>query len=193
MRRVEAITGPAAIDFFRERESQLREAGELLGNPQDPLGGARRAAEKLKEAGAGEQKAAAEALGQEANDLAAAAVDLSYADDPGRFALVAAKASSASDSKQLLDLANRVQSKLGGPAVVVLGGAFGAKAGLVALVSRDLVERGLSAADLIREAAPIIGGGGGGRDHMAQAGGRDPSKLDESLAAARAAIERELG
>ena len=55
------------------------------------------------------------------------------------------------------------------------------------------VERGLSAAELVREAAPVVGGGGGGREDMAQAGGRDPSKLDEALAAARAAIERGLG
>src|SRR5206468_7020082 len=50
VRRVEAITGPAAIDWFHEREDELREAGELLGSAQDPLGGARRAAERLREA-----------------------------------------------------------------------------------------------------------------------------------------------
>ncbi|MCW2987902.1 MAG: alaS, partial [Solirubrobacterales bacterium] len=56
----------------------------------------------------------------------------------------------------------------------------------------DAVGRGLSAATLVREAAAVVGGGGGGRDDMAQAGGRDPAKLAEALAAARAAIEREL-
>ena len=76
---------------------------------------------------------------------------------------------------------------------MALGGAEGDKVGLVALASKEAVERGLSAATLVREAAPLIGGGGGGRDDMAQAGGNDPAKLDEALAAARAAIERELG
>ena len=47
VRRIEALTGPAAIDWFRDRGAELREAGELLGSPQDPLGGARRAAEQL--------------------------------------------------------------------------------------------------------------------------------------------------
>ena len=47
--------------------------------------------------------------------------------------------------------------------------------------------------DVVRVAAPVIGGGGGGREEMAQAGGNDPAKLDEALAAARAAIERALG
>ncbi|MGN6276859.1 MAG: alanine--tRNA ligase [Solirubrobacterales bacterium] len=192
VRRVEAITGPAAIDWFREREAQLREAGELLGNPQDPVAAARRAAEQLKEAGAGAEKAQAEALGKEADELAGAAVELAGADGPVKLAQ--AKSGSAADAKQLLDLANRVQSKLGGEAViVVLGGDFGEKAGLVALASKDVAGRGFSAGSLIREIAPLIGGGGGGRDDMAQAGGKDPSKLDEALAAARAAVERELG
>ncbi|HVO55795.1 MAG TPA: alanine--tRNA ligase [Solirubrobacterales bacterium] len=191
VRRVEAITGPAAIDFFREREAQLREAGELLGNAQDPVAAAGKAAERLKEAGAAAQKAGAAALGDEAEALAGAPVEIAAAGEGVK--LVAAKSAAATDPKALLDLANRIQSKLGGVgAVVVLGGAFGEKAGLVALSSKDVAGR-VSAADLIREAAPLIGGGGGGRDEMAQAGGRDPEKLDEALAAARAAVERELG
>ena len=191
VRRVEALTGPAAIDWFREREAQLREAGELLGSPQDPVGGARRAAERLREAGAGEEQAQAEAIGEEADRLAGAGVDLGAGSKAGS-PWSAAKAGPA-DPKQLLDLANRVQSKLGGASAVVLGGADGEKVGLVALFSKDAVARGLSAAETIREAAAVVGGGGGGRDDMAQAGGSDPSKLDEALATARAAIERELG
>jgi alanyl-tRNA synthetase len=189
VRRVEAITGPAAIDFFREREAQLREAGELLGNPQDPVTAARHAAERLKEASAGAEKAQREQLGGEAEALESQAAEL-----PGGGALVAAvvEESLQANPKQLLDLANRVQSKLGQPSAVVLGGAFGGKAGLVALVSKEVVERGVSAGSIIREIAPIVGGGGGGRDDMAQAGGRDPSKLDEAISGARAAVEREL-
>jgi alanyl-tRNA synthetase len=55
-----------------------------------------------------------------------------------------------------------------------------------------VVDRGLSAAEVVREAAQIIGGGGGGRENVAQAGGRDASKLDEALASARQAIEAKL-
>jgi alanyl-tRNA synthetase len=192
VRRIEALTGPAAIDWFREREAQLREAGALLGSPQDPVGAARRAAERLREAGAGEERAQAQAIGEEADKLAGSGVDLAAGGSNGAITLVGAKAGPA-DPKQLLDLANRVQSKLGGASAVVLGGAEGEKVGLVALFSKDAVARGLSAAETIREAAAVVGGGGGGRDDMAQAGGRDPSKLDEALATARAAIERELG
>jgi alanyl-tRNA synthetase len=193
VRRVEALTGPAAIEWFREREERLREVGELLGSPQDPLSGARRAAERLREAGAGEEEAIREELTAEAARMADAEGDLVLRDAEGEVvALIDAK-SGAYDPKQLLDLASRVQSKLGGVPAVVLGGAGDSKAGLVALVSRDGVARGLSAAAIIREAAPVIGGGGGGRDDMAQAGGRDPAKLREALSVAREAIERALG
>ena len=76
VRRIEALTGPAAIDWFREREEQLREAGELLGAPQDPLAGARRAAERLREAGEGAQQAEKQLLGDEAKRLVGEATEV---------------------------------------------------------------------------------------------------------------------
>jgi alanyl-tRNA synthetase len=193
VRRVEAITGPAAIDWFRGREAELREAGELLGSAQDPVGGARRAAERLREAGAGAEAAAREQLGAEADRIAGGDHDFELRDSGGALVAVGDAKAKLSDQKQLLELANRVQSKLGEAAVVVLGGAFGEKAGLVVLVSKQGVEQGFSAGTIVREIAPLIGGGGGGRDDMAQAGGKDPAKLGDAIEAARAAIERELG
>jgi alanyl-tRNA synthetase len=186
VRRIEALSGPSAIDWFREREQRLREVGDLLGAPQDPLAGARRAAKRLREAGKGEQQAQKQLLGEEAERL------VGEADENGDLSVVVSRAPLA-DQRALLDLANRVQSKLGGDSAVVLGGAEGDKVALVVLVSKSAAARGLSAAELVREAAPIVGGGGGGREEMAQAGGKDPAKLDEALAVARAAIEREIG
>jgi alanyl-tRNA synthetase len=186
VRRIEAITGPAAIDFFREREGELREVGELLGNPQDPLGGARRAAERLREAQQGAEQGQRQLLGEEAKRLAAGAEEI------GGVKVVVA-ATELGDQRSLLDVANRVQSTLGGATALVLGGGEGEKVALVSLVSDEAVAKGLSAAALVREAAAVVGGGGGGRDDMAQAGGRDPSRLGEALAAARSAIEAKLG
>jgi alanyl-tRNA synthetase len=186
VRRIEALSGPAAIDWFRGREQRLLEVGELLGAPQDPIAGARRAAESLREAGKGAERAQKQLLGEEADRLVAEAVD-------ANGVTLAVSRAPLADQKQLLELANRVQSKLGGEAAVALGGAEGNKVALVALVSKGAVERGLSAAAVVREAAPIVGGGGGGRDDMAQAGGKDAGKLDEALAVARAALERAAG
>jgi alanyl-tRNA synthetase len=193
VRRVEALTGPAAIDWFREREEDLREVGKLFGSPQDPVAGARKAAGRLKEAGAGAEQAQREELSVEAARMVDGGADIVIRDAEGEaVALVDAKAGEGFDAKQLLELANRVQSKLGSQ-VVVLGGASDSKVGLVVLVSKDGVSRGFSANSIIREISPIVGGGGGGRDDMAQAGGKDPAKLPEALDAARSLIERELG
>ncbi|MBC7336972.1 MAG: hypothetical protein H5U01_11990, partial [Clostridia bacterium] len=71
-----------------------------------------------------------------------------------------------------------------GSAVVVLGAPAGEKVNLVATISKDLLERGLHAGQLIRQVAAITGGSGGGRPDMAQAGGRKPEKLPEALARA---------
>jgi alanyl-tRNA synthetase len=185
VRRIEALTGPAAIEWFRDGERRLREVGELLGSPQDPLTGARRAAERLRTAGEGAKQAAKELLGDEAERLVAAAEEV------GECNVVAAKVPLA-DQKQLLELANRVQSKLGGESAIALGGAEGDRVGLVVLVSKGAAGNGVSAAAVVREAAPVVGGGGGGRDEMAQAGGKDAAKLDEALATARRAIEAGL-
>jgi alanyl-tRNA synthetase len=186
VRRIEALSGPAAIDWFREREQRLEEVGELLGTPQDPTAGARRAAERLREAGKGAEQAQKQLLGEEAERLVA------EASEANGIRLAVSRAPLA-DQKQLLELANRVQSKLGGAAAVALGGGEGSKVALVVLVSKEAVERGLSAAKVVSAAAPIVGGGGGGRDDMAQAGGKDAGKLDEALTAARTALEEAAG
>ena len=185
VRRVEALTGPAAIDWFREREERLREVGELLGAPQDPLSGARRAAERLREAGEGAEQAARQVLAEEAERLVGTAEQI------GDLRIVTAEVP-LSDGKQLLELANRVQSKIGANAAVIVGRRGSGKTHLAALMAKEAVAQGLSAAVIIDEIAPIVGGGGGGRDEMAQAGGKNPEKLDEALAAARKAVEEAL-
>jgi alanyl-tRNA synthetase len=140
----------------------------------------------MEAVGEGEKRARKEQLAEEAERLTAAAEEV------GGLVLVIEQAPFG-DQKLLLELANRVQSKLGGPSAIVLGGGEGEKVGLVALVSKDATSEGVSAAAILREAAPVVGGGGGGREEMAQAGGRDFQKLGEALETARAAIGREAG
>jgi alanyl-tRNA synthetase len=185
VRRVEAITGPAAIDWFRERSDALTQAGAALGSPREPLRAAERAAERLKELERRAQEAERQSTGQDADELASTAAEI------GGMKVVTAQRDGV-DQRALLNLADRVKSKLGEGAVV-LGGANDGRVALVASFTGGAVERGLSAADIIRGAAEVIGGGGGGRDDVAQAGGRDPERLDEALSAAREAIERALG
>jgi alanyl-tRNA synthetase len=82
----------------------------------------------------------------------------------------------------LRNIADQMKAKLGS-AVIVLGSAGGDKVNLVAAVTPDLVAKGFHAGKLVKEAAARCGGGGGGRPDMAQAGGKDPSKLAEALEA----------
>jgi alanyl-tRNA synthetase len=77
--------------------------------------------------------------------------------------------------------------------VVVLGAGGEGKASLLVAATPGAVERGVKAGDVVRVAAKVVGGGGGGRDTMAQAGGRDAAKLPEALETARAEIARALG
>jgi alanyl-tRNA synthetase len=94
--------------------------------------------------------------------------------------------------KALPDLADRIKNELGDPAVVVLGMPGEGRVNLLVAATPGAVERGVKAGAVIKVAAQAVGGGGGGRDNMAQAGGKDPEKLPDALAAARAEIERAL-
>jgi alanyl-tRNA synthetase len=183
VRRIEALTGPEAIDYYRRRSDELAEAGGLLGSSRDPVAAARRAAERLAEL---EAKVAE--LGKQEAGAAAGELDESGEDVNGIRVIIG---NATGDQHQLLDLADRIKQQRG-DAAVVLGGAGDGKVALVASFSPSAVEKGANAVEVIREAAAIVGGGGGGRPEVAQAGGRDASKLDEALETARQAIHRAL-
>ena len=108
------------------------------------------------------------------------------------FALVVHAVGDGADADTLRTLAeetvNRLQS-----GVVILGGAGGGRVSLAVKVSKDLVARGLHAGNIVKEAARVAGGGGGGRPDFAQAGGKDPSKLAEALAAAERLVDETGG
>lgn len=87
---------------------------------------------------------------------------------------------SASDMDNLRGMVDELKNKLGS-AVIVLGSVDGEKVNLVAGVTKDLMDQGIHAGKIIKEVATRCGGGGGGRPDMAQAGGKDPSKLQEAL------------
>ncbi len=95
------------------------------------------------------------------------------------------------DAKALLAVLDQLKSRLAGSAILLAAAAEG-RVHLLVSVDPALVQRGLKAGAIVKLAAERVGGGGGGRDTMAQAGGRDPEKLDDALAAARTAIAAAL-
>ncbi|MBK5232825.1 MAG: alanine--tRNA ligase [Thermoleophilia bacterium] len=182
VRRIEAITGPDAIDWYRERSNELSEVGELLGEKRDPVGAARRASEQLAEAGRGARAAQDRQLDSAASDLS------EKVEKVGPVEVVIASVAVA-NPKQILAMAKSVQAAKPGAGAVLAGAdSESGKVGVVALFSVEDTSK-VSAAALIGEIAPLIGGGGGGSDEMAQAGGKNPDGLDAALDAARKHLE----
>jgi alanyl-tRNA synthetase len=187
VRRIEALTGPAAVELLRERDRLLGAvAATLRTRPEDApeavsaLAQDRRRLEKaLKDGGAqgGTSQVDVDALARQAEEIAGAQVLAATVD--------------VSDAKLLLDVADRVKGRLQ-EAAILLGTAADGRVHLMASVSPALVERGVKAGAVVKAAAQVVGGGGGGRDTMAQAGGRDPAKLGEAIDAGRKAIESAL-
>ena len=183
VRRIEAVTGPVATALFEERTARLRELSSLLKAPEGELPRAvERLGERVRELGKAGRGGAHD--GDTAKKLIESAQEI------GGVRVLAERVD-VPDAKALLALSDRVRQSLG-EAAVVLGSAVDGRVHLVANVAPAVVERGVKAGELVRGAAEIVGGGGGGRDTMAQAGGRDPARLDEAIATARTTIERTL-
>ena len=188
VRRIEAVTGPVAVELLREHDRLLGDvATQLRTRPQDTPDAVRKLAEERRRL---EKQLKAGA----SNGAADAHVDLdaliaSAGESAGATVLSAAV--DAPDAKTLLEIVDRLKGRLPG-AAILLGAAGDGRVQLVASVAPELVARGVRAGEVVKRAAALVGGGGGGRDTLAQAGGRDPERLGEALDAGRAAIEAAL-
>jgi alanyl-tRNA synthetase len=185
VRRIEAVTGPEAVTLLRNHDALIRAAaGELRTSPEQVPAKVAELQKALKDA----QKQASQGGGANgAVDVAA----LANAAEVVEGVKVLTSRVEVGDAKALLDATDRVKNAIG-DAAIVLGAVTDGKVALVASVAQPLVERGLKAGDLVKVAAEVVGGGGGGRPTLAQAGGRDPEKLDDALAAAAERIRSVL-
>jgi alanyl-tRNA synthetase len=186
VRRIEAITGPAGIELLRKHDRELADTAATLRT--SPEGVAELVAEREQRRRELEKQIRS---GAAAGDGAGAEQELVQRAQEIDGVRVLAEQSPVSEPKAMMDLADRLKNALG-DAAIVLGGTGEGRVHLVVAVTPAVVERGVKAGSVIKIAAQAVGGGGGGRDTMAQAGGRDPEKLPEALAAARAEIERVL-
>ncbi len=190
VRRIEALTGPAAVQLLREHDRELGEISTTLRTRPEGAAEAvrerelerRRLEKELDELRRG---GAAGNGGLDLDALAAQATELT-----GGARLLSATVE-IPDPKALPELVDRLKGKLA-EAAIVLGGERDGRVHLIVGVAPELVARGVKAGAVVKAAAAPVGGGGGGRDTLAQAGGRDPSKLPDALAAAGAAIEAAL-
>jgi alanyl-tRNA synthetase len=185
VRRVTAVTGPKAIAHTQQLANVVSELSERFKCRYDELpsrvealqGEIKKLQQQLKKGAAGD-------LAGTFDKLLAGATKL------GDVSVIVGEIPAGPDDA-IRTQVDRIK-QTAGSAVVVVGWVDDGKVGLLAAVSEDVIKKGLKAGDLIKQIAPIVGGGGGGRPNMAQAGGKDPSKLGEALTQAKMAIEKAL-
>ena len=180
LRRIEAVSGAAADELVASRLETLRSAAQLLGAPEDQVVARIEALQaRLRDAEKGGSRPSATRLD--------AAASLANAQVAGEARVIVDRFADA-DAAALRTLADDLRGATG-RFVAVVGGEQGGPSLLVA-ASRDLVGEGFDAAAIVREVAPLIGGGGGGRPELAQAGGKDLAGLEGALReGARLALE----
>jgi alanyl-tRNA synthetase len=186
LRRVEALTGLSAYRRVVEMRASLDQAGRVLKVPGSDVPGRIEALlERLGTLEKDIETTRSQRRGELAADMAAAAIKVED------VSLVAATAPDL-DVSALRQLALGVRDRLDGRSVIVIGAVHGGKGALVGLVSKDLVQAGISAAEIIGEAAAELGGGGSRDPELAQAGGPHGEKLDSAVDLARETAGRLL-
>jgi alanyl-tRNA synthetase len=174
VRRIEAVTGRHAYAYMDGQLELLKQAAAMLkSNVGDVPKRIEALNAQVKELGRDNESLQAKLGRIEAGSLETKA---KQAGD----VTVLATAVNAGSMEALRGIADELKAKLGS-AVIVLGAASEDKVNFVVSVSPDLVQKGFHAGKLIKEVAAVCGGGGGGRPDMAQAGGKEPSKLNEAL------------
>ncbi|MEX0709750.1 MAG: alanine--tRNA ligase [Chloroflexota bacterium] len=184
LRRIEAVSGAAAEELVAGRLDLLRTAAQLLGAAEDQVPARIEALQtRLREA----EKAAKGSGGSGATPRLDAAAALAGAQAAGEAKVIVERYPEA-DGAALRALADDLRASTGRFVAVLAGGGGGPS--ILVAASRDLVGEGFDATEIVRQVAPMIGGGGGGRAELAQAGGKDATRLDEALReAARLALE----
>ncbi len=173
-RRIEAATGEAAYKLLKEQVNILTEAAaSLKSSPRDVASRVDALLGEMRQLQRENESLSAKLGNIEAGSL------VSKAKEENGITYLAAKVQAA-DMNNLRNMADDLKQKLGS-AVVVLGSVNEGKVNLIAAVTKDYIEKGYHAGKVIKEVAARCGGGGGGRPDMAQAGGKDPEKLESAL------------
>ena len=173
-RRIEAVTGEGAFRYLNEQAAVLREAAaKLKSNPKDILTKADSLQAEIREL-----QRENESLSKKLSNIEAGSLTDNIQTVNG-VQLLAANVQAA-DMNALRTMADELKQKVT-PGVIVLVAQADGKVNVVTAVTGGLTEKGFHAGKLVKEVAGCLGGGGGGRPDMAQAGGKDPSKIDEAL------------
>jgi len=188
VRRITALTGRGLDNYLEQRGEIIDELSEMLKAPAEDL--VDRVGNLIKE----NKKLAKQlksASKQSGSDIMAEAKQLlEECEKIGQTSLIVGQLSPApvEQARAAIDMLKKKAKS----AAIVLGFADGDNVTLLAGVTNDLIKKGVKAGDIVKQIAPIVDGGGGGRDQMAQAGGKNPQKMNEALAEAGELIKQKL-
>lgn len=178
-RRIEAVTSAGALEYVDERLAEMDEvAAALKCRPADVMARVEQLKDEKAEA---EKKLKAALVGGSSNQVADA---VGSAVDMGAYKLVVAHLSGIS-GKELRNVWDTVRDKIGSDCACVLASEADGKVGLLAAATDGAVSAGFSAGDVVKQISGLVGGRGGGRPNMAQAGGKDAAGIDAALDAAK--------
>ena len=186
VRRIEALTGAAAVDRMLAQQRVVDQTARDLRTSWDAVPKAiTTLQERLRSQEREVERLRRQAAGAGVGDLVGQAISI----DGTRVLAARVEA----DTKETLrQIGDQVRDRLAS-GVIVLGTVIDDRPNLLSLVSADLIERGVRAGDIVRETASLVDGRGGGRPDRAEAGGRDASRLDDALQAVPELVRRELG
>ncbi|MBL4855664.1 MAG: alanine--tRNA ligase [Idiomarina sp.] len=184
VRRIEVVTGEAAVRYTQQQQSVLQQiAGELKTEPSSVADKVQQLQHKFRELERKNEQLQQKLAQQAGGGLIAQAVDIN-----GVKATIAEL--DQADPKSLRGLVDDLKNQMGS-GIVLLGTANGDKVSLIAGVTTDLTSK-VKAGDIVNQAANVVGGKGGGRPDMAQAGGSLPEQLNEALATATTWLQQQL-
>ncbi|GKX30100.1 alanine--tRNA ligase [Vallitalea longa] len=185
VRRIEALTSNNAINYYKQLESLVKDFSKLLKvEPSMLAKKAEQLLEENKKINREIEKLKAKLSKDAAKDLLDNVVDIKG------IKLLTANIEDQ-DVNGLRNLGDSLKQKLG-EGVIVLTTSKGSKVNLVVMATDEAIKKGAHAGNLIREVAKVVGGGGGGRPNMAQAGGKNPDKINEALEKAKDVLETQI-
>lgn len=184
VRRIEALTGTEALKYYQSQEEQIKQICKVVkANAENVV--------YRVEQIVSEQKESAKEIEKLKSKLAGDAVEeiLSQKQQIKGISVICANVKDA-DVNTLKTMGDQLKIKLGS-GVVVLASGKGDKVNLIAMATDDVIKKGIHAGNIVKAAAVCCGGGGGGRPNMAQAGGKDASKIEQALQKAKEVIQQQ--
>ncbi len=185
VRRIEALTGKALFEYYNTMESELQKAAKLLkAVPLEVSAKIVSLQDEVKQLQKENDKLKAKLAKEAAGDM------LSETKEVDGIHILTKQLTDV-DMNGMRDLGDEAKQKLG-EAFIVFASQVGEKVNLIAMATDGAMKKGAHAGNLIKEVASIVGGGGGGRPNMAQAGGKNPAKIPEALAHAKTVMEQQI-